>query len=55
MRAFALVRAEELNEALGELILVSAEFAEHYSGRLVSMGFHALKGVKGARELLVPV
>jgi adenylate cyclase len=48
-------RIEDMTKALGEPILVSAEFAEQYSGRLVSRGFHALKGVKGARELLVPV
>jgi class 3 adenylate cyclase/uncharacterized protein (DUF427 family) len=44
-------RIEGMTKELGEPVVVSAKFAEHYSAGLVSRGFHALKGVQGTHEL----
>jgi len=49
-------RIESMTKELGEPILVSSVFAEHYPGELVAKGSHALRGVTGSVELfgLVP-
>ena len=44
-------RIEGMTKELGESVVVSARFAEHYSAGLVSRGLHALKGVQGTHEL----
>ena len=44
-------RIEGMTKELGEPVLVSAMFAEHYPGELVAKGSHPLKGVTGAHEL----
>jgi class 3 adenylate cyclase len=38
-------------KVLGQNILLSAEFAHHFPGRLVSLGRHTLRGVSSAQEL----
>jgi len=50
-------RIEGMTKELGEPVVVSAKFAEYYSGRLVAKGSHSLKGVSGRHELygLAPV
>ena len=44
-------RIEGMTKELGEPVLVSSRFAEHYPGELVSRGSHVLKGVTGVHEL----
>ena len=44
-------RIEGMTKELGEPVVVSAKFAEHYSGELVGKGTHSLKGVSGRHEL----
>ena len=44
-------RIEDLCKALDRNILLSAEFARHCPGRLVSLGRHTLRGVSVAQEL----
>ena len=44
-------RIEGMTKELGEPVVVSAKFAEHYSGKLVAKGSHSLKGVSGRHEL----
>jgi class 3 adenylate cyclase/uncharacterized protein (DUF427 family) len=44
-------RIESMTKELGEPILVSSVFAEHYPGELVAKGPHALRGVTGSHEL----
>ena len=44
-------RLEGLCKTLGESILISAEFARCFSGDLVSLGRHTLRGVGTAREI----
>jgi hypothetical protein len=40
-----------MTKELSEPVLVSSTFADHYSGGLISKGYHALKGVTGVHEL----
>jgi class 3 adenylate cyclase/uncharacterized protein (DUF427 family) len=44
-------RIEGLSKTLGVPVLLSAEFARLYPGELVSLGEHALRGVRKPREL----
>ncbi len=44
-------RIESLCKSLGEPVLVSAEFARGIPGALVSLGPHALRGVRAEQEL----
>jgi class 3 adenylate cyclase/uncharacterized protein (DUF427 family) len=44
-------RLEGMTKELGEPVVVSATFAEHYSGDLVAKGAYALKGVTGLHKL----
>jgi adenylate cyclase len=44
-------RIEGMTKELGEPVLVSSRFAAHYSGELIAMGSHPLKGVAGSHEL----
>ena len=50
-------RIEGMTKELGEPVIVSARFAQHYSGKLVAKGIHSLKGVSGSQELfgLAPI
>ncbi|MDA1059925.1 MAG: DUF427 domain-containing protein [Proteobacteria bacterium] len=48
-------RVESMTKELGETVLVSASFADQYSGELAPVGSHVLKGVPGTHELFVPV
>jgi adenylate cyclase len=44
-------RIEAMTKELGEPVLVSARFAEHYPGQLVAKGVHPLRGVAGSQAL----
>ena len=44
-------RVESMTKELQETVLISSEFASHYSGEVVSKGRHRLKGLEGEREL----
>ncbi len=44
-------RLQDMCKTLGESILISAEFARCFSGELVSLGRHTLRGVGTAREI----
>jgi len=44
-------RIEGMTKVLGVPVVCSAAFAESYPGRLVSKGWHTLKGVSGTHEL----
>jgi class 3 adenylate cyclase/uncharacterized protein (DUF427 family) len=44
-------RIEGMCKALGQDILLSAEFARHFPTRLVSLGMHTLRGVSTPQEL----
>ena len=44
-------RMEGMTKELGEPVIVSAKFAEHYPGELVAKGAYALKGVTGLHKL----
>jgi adenylate cyclase len=44
-------RIEGMCKALDQNILLSAAFARHCPGRLVSLGSHTLRGVSAAQEL----
>lgn len=44
-------RIESMTKELRQPVLTSASFAEHYPGKLISVGRHPLKGLEGAREL----
>jgi class 3 adenylate cyclase/uncharacterized protein (DUF427 family) len=44
-------RVESMTKEIGETVLVSQTFADQYSGKLTSVGRHALKGVPGEHEL----
>ena len=44
-------RIESMTKALGVPVVVSSAFAARYRGPLVSVGTHALKGVRGVHEL----
>ena len=44
-------RIEGMCKALGQDILLSAEFARHFPTRLVSLGRHPLRGVSTPQEL----
>jgi adenylate cyclase len=50
-------RIEALCEPLRKTILVSAEFAaalDNSDDRLVSLGYHTLRGVREAKEIFTP-
>jgi adenylate cyclase len=47
----AVARIEALCEPLGRNVLVSAEFAAAAGGKLQSLGFHTLRGIKEATEI----
>ncbi len=44
-------RLQDMCKTLGESILISAEVARCFSGELVSLGCHTLRGVSTAREI----
>ncbi|MEE8428861.1 MAG: adenylate/guanylate cyclase domain-containing protein, partial [Gammaproteobacteria bacterium] len=49
-------RIESQSKKLGESVLISAEFAKHYPGKLRTLGSHRLRGVSAEQEIftLVP-
>lgn len=48
-------RIQSMTKALGEPLLLSAEFAGQVKARLRSVGRHDLRGVASAQELFTPV
>lgn len=48
-------RLEGLCRTLGREILVTADFARLCDGEFQSLGFHELKGIEGATEVLTPL
>ena len=46
-------RVESMTKELGKSVLLSAEFAATYEGKLATAGRHRLKGLEGERELFM--